>query len=1002
MKTLDILALPKNESSLSIIKSYLQTNLSRADYEEVFLRMLEIEQFLGIDQNVITQGEDFLSNFADEESKNYSRLLKMLFDSSFNLKDFDRSTYYLEEHRKHVPILEEYVVDADAIRLAKLTNAPYQHLLLKIIQSASPNDIKVPFYEELLELYLSEYKFIQAKELYDDLLLISSKKYYKEELEILFGLENYDELIKKADQYKDIESATISSILMLMKVYYLQGKLHAMTILDSEYEHHFENATLDDRKEFYELCIELYKKLDNKISLEHYNGLLRQIKRLETRQQKEQKTQEQQLIKKIETTIDTPRQKSSELTSAEENRQISNFYDILMFAESISEKFVLRDYLRTLFIFVDTYIRPSDYVIYLGDGRLFHYKKERLYEKRIIEELTYHSIVKPIMDRGIEYFSNPLDFEKNIEIVTQLPYSLTHKFVYGIPIDKDGAFLVYFEENVDDPEKYYYFIKLLSGLIYSKLMQEKRLKVFRKENFFLANILKSDLIALRTVSETKTTYNNLAMKLFSQDEHEYVDNFIINLKPDFIRHYRESLRKLFSEPNQTKTLNYMYKNKYIEEKMVSILDDDQIKIISVFKDVTDSVIKLESSQQRAIRDPETNYYNLTHLKSEMIELFKSKVTFLSIELNLDNRHIYGPDNTSLYFREFVKITDKFFPDGTTYRTDFNEIIVTLPLNDVRTVNNIVNGYEKYINEYQVLSIPYEQFKIKMGILRYPVATTSSNVDQVLKYLDIAKEKAKLRKDLVYHEFFHNDYEEEVFEQTILNQLNDSLERRDLDLSFVQIIDVEKTTVWQYESKLSVKNINVESKYLIALAKKRNRIVDLERYHITKVLDYLVKLSQETKFLIKITIPISEETFLEPTFNSFLIGAIKERRIGFNFIRLKIDLSNIKTHHYTHKIHELLNTGISLDTTALSMVLTYPFNALYVDFSDSDIKWQSYYKELATLLKTFHIALIATNVNSKDTYEMVKRLGIKYASGSIYPDIKAEVLFNQILGMRKDD
>jgi len=356
----------------------------------------------------------------------------------------------------------------------------------------------------------------------------------------------------------------------------------------------------------------------------------------------------------------------------------------------------------------------------------------------------------------------------------------------------------------------------------------------------------------------------------------------------------------------------------------------------------------------------------------------------------------------LYFKEFAQISDDFFVDGVVYRTDFNELMVTLPYNDIRAVNNILKNYITHLEEYQVTSIPYEQFQVKMGVLRYPVVTNQTNVDMILKFIDIAKEKSKLRKDTIYHQFTYGDYEEEAFEQSILNYLNDSLEKKNLTLSFVQIIDIKKNLVWQYESEINIPNMNIDNKYIVTLAKKRNRIIDLDRHHILKVLNFLVKLSQETRVLIKITIPISEETFVDPTFNAFLIGAIKERKIPFSFIRLKIDLTNIKTHHYAHKIHELLNTGISLDTTALAMVLTYPFNALYIDFNDSDIKWQTYYSNLFKMLDEFHIALIATNINSKDQIDTLNRLGIRLACGRLYPNIPSDKLFNQIVEMKKNE
>ncbi len=1000
MNTLDILSLEKTEASLSIIKSYLQTQLTKTDYELVFLKMLEVELFLGLSKNVITEGEDFLTNFADENSKHYSKLLKYLFDAALIEKDYDRLTYYLDERKKYGPILDDYLIILDEIKLAKILNEPYVYLLIKVTNSQAPNHVKIEVYEELLHHYLQKEKFLEAYEVFNDMQNVTNEKYYKEELDILYGLGQTAKVLELAESYKDIPEAVIPAVLTLLKVYFEQENYHQMTIIDSEYEPFFEDASIEDRIEFYEICVNLYKKLGIRQSEKYYNDNLKRVKKLETKVKKTETVKEEKKVK-AEVTEVVPRKKEATLSSIEEKRQISNFFDIFIFSENINEKLVLRDYLRTLFIFIDNYITASNYVIYLNDQRFYHYKKERLYEKRLIEEAINPTIIRNVIEKGHEYFSNPLDFDKNVDIITQLPYSNEVKYVYAIPLEKEGAFLVYFDEVVNDPEIYYDFIKLLGALIYSKISRENKIKGFRKENFFLSKIINSDLAPLRIVTESRTTYNSSGQKLLKEDESTYIDHFISKLKSDYIRNYRELIRKMLSSPNQVEEVKYQYQNLYIKEKLVSILDEDEIKVVSVFDDVTKTVIELETSEQKAITDRETNLYNLSHLKSKMNDLTNAKTTFISIELNLDNRHIYGPDNTSLYFKEFAKITDDFFVDGVTYRIDFNELMVTLPYNDIRAVNNILKNYINHLEKYQVTSIPYEQFQVKMGVLRYPVVTNQTNVDMLLKFIDIAKEKSKLRKDTPYHQFTYSDYEEEAFEQTILNYLNDSLEKKNLTLSFVQIIDIKKTVVWQYESEINIPNMKLDNRYIITLAKKRNRIIDLDRHHILKVLNFLVKLSQETKVLIKITIPISEETFVDPTFNAFLIGAIKDRKIPFSFIRLKIDLNNIKTHHHAHKIHELLNTGISLDTTALAMALTYPFNALYIDFNDSDIKWQTYYGNLSKMLEEFHIALIATNINSKDQIDTLNRLGIKLACGKLYPNISSEKLFNQILEMRRN-
>ncbi|MGI6782072.1 MAG: hypothetical protein ACOX56_04545 [Acholeplasmataceae bacterium] len=152
-----------------------------------------------------------------------------------------------------------------------------------------------------------------------------------------------------------------------------------------------------------------------------------------------------------------------------------------------------------------------------------------------------------------------------------------------------------------------------------------------------------------------------------------------------------------------------------------------------------------------------------------------------------------------------------------YRTDFNELMVTLPYNDIRAVNNITKNYINHLEEYHVSSIPHEQFHVKMGILRYPVVTTQTNVDLLLKYIDIAKEKSKLRKDTIFHQFTFSDFEEESFEQSVLNYLNNSLEQKNLSISFIQIIDINKNVVWQYESEINIPNLNIDNKYIVCVS-----------------------------------------------------------------------------------------------------------------------------------------------------------------------------------------
>jgi EAL domain-containing protein (putative c-di-GMP-specific phosphodiesterase class I) len=282
----------------------------------------------------------------------------------------------------------------------------------------------------------------------------------------------------------------------------------------------------------------------------------------------------------------------------------------------------------------------------------------------------------------------------------------------------------------------------------------------------------------------------------------------------------------------------------------------------------------------------------------------------------------------------------------------------------------------------------------MGILRYPVVTIEKNKDKIYRYLDIALEKAKRDKEDKYVFFVYRDYEDELFEQQVIDHLNVAIEQKSLGLIFNQITDIKKNRVWQYESELALHNLSIDNKYLIAIAKKRNRLVDLERYHIRKICEFLVELEKQTERLIKLTIPVSKETFLEPTFNSYVLGLFKSYGIPYEFVRIRFDM-DLRANHYAPQIQELIDSGIGLDTTSLDMALNYPFHALHIDMKKESIKYTSYLTKIKELLESFQMALVVRNVKTKDQKEALERMGIMYVEGPLYKQLPGALLIQKI-------
>ena len=106
-------------------------------------------------------------------------------------------------------------------------------------------------------------------------------------------------------------------------------------------------------------------------------------------------------------------------------------------------------------------------------------------------------------------------------------------------------------------------------------------------------------------------------------------------------------------------------------------------------------------------------------------------------------------------------------------------------------------------------------------------------------------------------------------------------------------------------------------------------------------------------------------------------------------------------HLNH-LSELENTGIGLDTTSVEAALTYPFNALHIDFKGSEDKWNQYIQNMNQLCQNHDMACIVREVKTTEQKDILQNLGIRYIQGDMYKPITADRLFIKIKGNSSND
>ncbi|MFA6800478.1 MAG: EAL domain-containing protein [Acholeplasmataceae bacterium] len=993
MRLADVLNLEKQPHSLPIIKDFLNQTLSHLDYQAAYNYYFEIAMELSLFELVYEEGNAILKEIQNQdETLYYEKILKHLIDSSIELGKYDDAKRLITLRKEALPVINQYLGSLDDIIYKKALNEPYLNDVLKVLQDMIPDQVKIYCLNELVQLYDKDHQYEMALNQVHQLYLFDLKnEYLAKELELLIKLERLDEARQKAIEANKEQPFDMPIVLHLLHIYFLQKDYLKASNLDAEYEEKFEEEDEFYQEQVYELLIKVYEALDNKLSLDLYQKKLKRIKKSSVK-----KINQKVLDKEKEPIIIIEKQEKKSLISKNLMQNLEISTDLIEYSHLIDDQLPLREYLRIFFIHFEKYIEAKEMMVYLNDldPNFYFYKKERLYDKSLTSMMVSETVIAHVLHTGEDIYELTKTFKWQKNIITQKDYEEDVQFVYAFPLGDLGVFSVYLSEALSDPAMYYDLLKLVSSILFVHILDEKKLVNFKKENHMYRQILNAPIIAYRLYSELSSTYNDAAMKLFDIDKHYHLELFLRDVSYEYVREYQDSIQSCLKRSGEMKQLMYTYQNRHILEKMFSFKEGDETYIMSFFYDQTKEIDEAKELMNQATVDQSSGLYNQYALNLAMDELKDEKVSFCLIELNDQMKHIYGADQMHLFFKEFAQLTKKYFTDAQIYRFDFNQVLVAYPQNDIRAITKVLKDYVKMLEQYQSQVLNYEKIDVSIGVLRYPVVTVEKQKEKLYRFFDIALQKAKRNKEEEIYFFVYHDYEEELFEQQVIDYLNVAIETRQIGLVFNQIIDMSKNIVWQYESELVMTELTIDSKYLLAIAEKRNRLIDIEHFHIEKVCEFLVDLEKQTERLIKITIPVSRQTFVDSKFNSFLLGTLKSYGIPYEFIRLKCQM-DLRPKVYATQIQELIDAGITLDTTSLDTAIHYPFHALHLDVQPESVKFFEYLKTIKTMLDDFQMALIMRGVKLKDQKEAYQRIGIKYIEGPIYKELPAPILLRKI-------
>ena len=918
--TLDaLLKLPKTHETIQAIESFLSltSNDNHICHATLFYASIlyQENQFEASIQRLYDVLEILKHK---EDDPLYIDALSLLIQNDMSLKQYTLAKEHIEQKRRALPILKQYLYYMDLIELAKQQQEPYEVYIDKALEDALPEVIKQAFQLEKLDSYIQSGAYDLAMDMIRQLRMRllspeTAQKLKLIELDILLESKHYDTILQMTLEDQPLFYYYHLSALIGLKKY------HQASIYEVEHEKAFETLPLDKQKAVYLKVIELYEQLKDTLSLENYQKKLKQLKKQEVILPKVIEKKELEPIK-TEIVIEKKIIPVVEKRLIERSKDFEAIHRLLIFGLSFKKNLDSREKMRLLLSEALSNLPISTALIYHKDT-LKQFKKDRLYDKTVEKEDLFKSVLYTTYQKQDDIIEETDIIRWNHDILTKAPYDTNLvKRVFSYPL-KLGA-IAYYQTDLSDLVFYDDYLKLLSTLIEKLFLEENQSEKNESKLELYENIYQSSLIPIKIESESMITLNQNAAALLKLNKQITLTDFMKAIKGEDQIKYQQFRQSLLKQTD-IQTIQYHYQDSLMEEKALPLYNEGNSTIVSYITDITKRVIETEKLASKARIDGITGELNDYAFSMDINQYFTQKTTFMLVQLSgLDTiESLYGKSKVIEFYQEFIDKTKAILDTKTIYAFDNYQVMVVIPYNDVRAVEKTLVGYFKTLKESVGVVLDKQPFITYAGVIRYPVNTTETKYDKFMRFIHLALEKAKRKvAHGAYQYFDYQDYQEEQFEVSVIEQMDEAITNDKLKLSYTPIIHLLSNKVFLYQVNPYLEELSVDSNYYYLIAKRRLQIERLDKYVLKQSFRYLNHLSKTTDKYIRLSIAIDEDTFRLKDFNAFVIGLIKQYDLPYSVIELSIKSGSLSPVELM-KTKELADLGIHIGVSEFIQATT---------------------------------------------------------------------------------
>ena len=976
----EVLQLPKDVNSLQLIKTYLNQPLDYHNQIAAFSHYTSTLFHLFSYDVLIKEVDIFLNRYLTSEyDERIDGIMSIYIDSAQALQRYQDVKKMIEERKKRLPLLKQYLTFEQEYKYLEVLNQLSSTWVLEQLQDHIPRHIQVKIKKALLETYIIEEQYQQALELIQTFSKEEKKASFETYILILDALQLHETLLLEYKERNDL-IYTHFDVYYLVKTYIALGEDQKVINLEVDHEA-FMDQMHPYKLNYYDMLLHFYERIQNALSVKIYQQKLKAVKNQEKTSKVETAPKDQKINIEL---ISQP--KTQSIQTLERIQHVMK--DLFSMHQDLSD----RDTIRLKLTLLNRMSLFDTYVMYTPSSRtLYFYKKERFYDKKIKPEQLEHTFLKHMMHQKRDGFIEPQLFEGYQDILTQKKYeNLTHMYVYRY---EEIIMMFYFEKPIEIYAEDDDVLRLASQYLGYELFSQDQHVTLVKQDIILKAFLSYTHVPVKYYFQGRIKHGQKAMQLLHVDEEETLQSYLDKIVAEDRKVYQEAMNQLINLEVKTVEVMYTISQTQVKEVMHATFVDHDILIISSFENVQAQFQATIDIQKDAMRDPLTNVMNFNAFKRDFATLAKHKVTFLLIDIQPHIIYLYGMKKFHAYYLDFCKETIKFFSEDQLYVQNDHQLIAVMPGNDIRTIEKHLEAYQKMMTHYYSKAISSETYVMHIGTLRYPVSTKQQDFESIMHYLHIALYQAKLSTNK-RHDFAFSDYEHDLKEQYLLDQMHEAMNHDQFEIGFHQIIDQSSNKMWMYESFIYLKNLNVSHQDMVLIAKKRHRLFDLDMAHIKVVFEMLIKLYAETSSYIKIVVPIDAETIKNPNFNAFITRYMMQYKIPKQIIHINI-IGDLKASTYINLIKDLLGLGIGIQTSSLKVALYYPVQALHFDVKYPDEKMMLYLKSIQTMMQSFQIEFIIRNVLTKEIKQQLQKEMLTLIEGPIYKKLTKQQVFEKV-------